>query len=336
MGLPSIICSLGSCHYPGEWLALQDAEIISSLREAPAFMTGLGARSTVHALWTMARPLLLLVVVPIYVIGCLIARVFGYELTLAPFLWGLAALIPVVIAAHYANEYADVETDALTQRTPFSGGSGALPDGAAPRSLALAAAWVFLGIGLIVALAGLFSGNLNPAALSMWAIGTVIGLAYSLPPFRLAWRGWSEAINTGLIALILPLYGFAVHTESLDWRVFVGCLPFALLIFVLILSTNWADREADAQVGKKTLATRLAPRQLRGLYLAAVLLGVGLQLLLLGSILPPVVVLSSLLALPVLLWAASRFTRIHSPLPTVVAMLVLMPLQLGAWVVAGS
>jgi 1,4-dihydroxy-2-naphthoate octaprenyltransferase len=284
----------------------------------------------------MARPLLLLVVVPIYIIGCLIARVFAYELTTSAFLWGLAALIPVVIAAHYANEYADVETDALTERTPFSGGSGALPAGEAPRSLALVAAWVFLGLGAAVALAGLVTGHLNLAALSMWAIGTLVGLAYSLPPFKLAWRGWSEAINTGLIALILPLYGFAVHTQTLDWRVFVGCLPFALLIFVLILSTNWADRDADAQVGKKTLATRLAPRTLRWLYLAAVLLGIGLQLLLIGAILPPIVVLSSLLALPVLLWAASRFTRIHSPLPTVLAMLVLMPLQLGAWVVAGS
>lgn len=101
--------------------------------------------TSVRALWRMARPLLLLVVIPIYMIGCLIARSFGYPLTLASLLWGLAALLPVLLATHYANEYADVETDALTRRTPFSGGSGVLPEGGAPRTLALSAAWILAG-----------------------------------------------------------------------------------------------------------------------------------------------------------------------------------------------
>jgi 1,4-dihydroxy-2-naphthoate octaprenyltransferase len=284
----------------------------------------------------MARPLLLLVVVPIYIIGSLIARSFGYPLTAAAFAWGLGALIPVVIAAHFANEFSDVETDALTRRTPFSGGSGVLPEGGAPRSLALSAAGLFLAAGVLVALAGFLTGVLAPAALLMWALGTLIGMAYSLPPFKLAWRGWSEAVNAGLIALVLPLYGFAVHTRALDWRVLVGCVPFALLIFVLILATNWSDREADAQVGKRTLANRLAPPQLRRVYLGAMILGFGLQPLLAGTILPTVVVWSSFPALPVMAWAATRFTRVHTPLPTVLALLVMMPLQIAAWVVSGS
>lgn len=293
-------------------------------------------RTKVAALWGMARPLLLLVVVPIYLIGCLIARAFGHALDGSTFFWGLTALIPVVLAAHYANEYADVETDALTRRTPFSGGSGVIARGGVPRSLALSAAWAFLGLGMLLAAAGWLTGNLKPPALLVWAIGTFTGLAYSLPPFRLAWRGWSEAINAGLIALVLPLYGYAVHTGTLDWQVLVGCLPFALLIFILILATNWADREADSQVGKHTLANRLAPYQLRRLYVAAMILGFGLQPLLVGSILPPLVVWSSLPAVPFMFWAARRFTRVHSPLPTVLAMLVMMPLQLGAWFLAAG
>jgi len=40
---------------------------------------------------------------------------------------GLIILISATLAAHYANEYVDVDTDSLTRRTWFSGGSGVLP-----------------------------------------------------------------------------------------------------------------------------------------------------------------------------------------------------------------
>jgi 1,4-dihydroxy-2-naphthoate octaprenyltransferase len=192
-----------------------------------------------------------------------------------------------------------------------------------------------LGIGIIITLSGLLLDVLNPIAFILWLLGTFTGMAYSLPPFKFAWRGWSEVINAGLIALVLPLYGFAIHTRRFDWYVLLGCLPFALLIFILILSTNWADRDADAQVGKVTLANRLAPQQLRRVYAWAMIAGFVIQPLLTDAVLPSLVVLSSLPAIPFMIWAAIRFTKIHSPHPTVLAMLVMMPLQLGAWYLLG-
>lgn len=54
------------------------------------------------------------VVTPIYVIGSLIARNSGCPFKTSTFIWGLAALIPAVLAALFANEYMDIETDALT------------------------------------------------------------------------------------------------------------------------------------------------------------------------------------------------------------------------------
>jgi 1,4-dihydroxy-2-naphthoate octaprenyltransferase len=47
---------------------------------------------------------------------------------------GALALLSAAMAVHYANEYADAETDALTVRTPSSGGSGALERTDLPRS----------------------------------------------------------------------------------------------------------------------------------------------------------------------------------------------------------
>ena len=284
----------------------------------------------------MARPLLLLAVLPIYWIGGLIARAFGQGWDLVRFWWGLAVLVPVTLASHYANEYADFETDALTVRTPFSGGSGVLAEQAGLRRGALWAAALLVISGLLAAWAGLRTGALSPWSLALWAAGTVFSLAYSLPPFKLAWRGWSEVINAVIIALLLPLYGYTVQAGYPAWTVVVGCLPFALLIFSLILATNWADRDADRQVGKMTLSARLRRPLLRRLYAAAAFLGIALQPLLIGVALPPLVAWSSLPAAPVIYWAWTRYTKTHSPLPTVIAMLTLLPLQLWAWIAVGT
>ncbi len=284
---------------------------------------------------TMARPLLLLVIAPIYSIGSLIARASGFRWDSSLFWWGLAGLLPVVIAANYANEYTDFQTDALTERTPFSGGSGVLVQNLTLRRTALWAVWVFTLIGAALALLGFLARALNPNALLLWVLGTLVGIAYSLPPFKLAWRGWSEVINAVLIGLLLPLYGYTIQSGRLNWQVVIGCIPFALLVFVFILSTNWADREADRAVGKYTLSARLTQTQLRRLYAGSAFLGFALQPFLVGTILPKEVVLSSVPAIPFLIWAGTRYTHIHSPLPTVIALLILLPLQLAAWIIVG-
>lgn len=69
----------------------------------------------------------------------LVAGIIAYALGLSmayhdigmiewPLAWlGLVILISATLMAHYANEYADVDTDSITRRTFFSGGSGVLP-----------------------------------------------------------------------------------------------------------------------------------------------------------------------------------------------------------------
>ncbi len=283
----------------------------------------------------MARPLLLIVISPIYLIGSLIARDVGFRWDSRLFWWGLLTLLPAVLAANYANEYTDFQTDALTDRTPFSGGSGVLVQDVSLRRTAIWAVWFFTLMGMALAWVGFRAGALNPSAIFLWVVGTFVGIAYSLPPFKLAWRGWSEAVNAALIGLLLPLYGYAVQSGRLNWLVLIGCIPFSLLVFVFILSTNWADRDADRAVGKYTLSARLTQTHLRRLYAGSAFLGFALQPFLIGAILPKEVVLSSLPAIPFLIWAGTRYTRIHSPHPTVIALLILLPLQLAAWVIVG-
>lgn len=54
----------------------------------------------------------------------------------------------------------------------------------------------------------------------------------------------------------LPVYVYVVQAGPLDPQVVLIFIPFGTLVFVNLLATTWADREADAAVEKFTLATR--------------------------------------------------------------------------------
>ncbi|MFP4321442.1 MAG: prenyltransferase [Anaerolineales bacterium] len=288
------------------------------------------------ALWGMARPVIMLSVFLVYIAGLLIARAAGYSLDAEPIGWGFVALLLVSLSIHYTNEYADYETDALTRPTLYSGGSGVLPAGDVPRRVALYAAWGTLLPGLAVGIVAWALGILSAGSVALLAVGAFFGWMYSLPPLKLAWQGWGEFDNAVLGGVFLHLYGYSVLAEDISPGIALAVVPFTMLTFNNLLATTWADREADAQVGKFTLATRYTPQTLRRLYAGVALAAYGLSLALGGWLLPWSVVLGGFLALPVLAWGWRTYTRWHSPYPTSNAMVVFLFGQMLGWFVAGN
>ena len=279
----------------------------------------------------MSRPAQLLAIILVYLYGSIVAWAHEANVNLNAFIFGLLVVLLISASIHFANEYADYETDSLTQRTPYSGGSGALQDlGLHPR-VALISAWLALLFGSILAVLGFFSGILNPIALVVLFAGAFLGWMYSLRPLALAWRGWGELDNALLGGVALPLYAYLVQSGELDPWVVLIFIPFGMLAFVNLLATTWADRDADRSVGKFTLATRWSTSRLRFLYLAVavgafVYLGIFNQLLY-----PQRVFLASFLVVPVVLWGFVAYTRQNSPFPSVAAMVVFLLIQVAAW-----
>lgn len=287
-------------------------------------------RVTLEALARMSRPSHLLLIATVYGLGTSIAIARGAAVDLLGVATGLIALLPVAASVHYANEYADHETDALTVRTPFSGGSGALPDTGMDRSLAIKAAWISVGVGLGFAAVCLIHGYPIPA-LGVLAIGAIVGWQYSVPPLQLAWHGWGELDNALAGGVVLPAYGYAVSAGTVDPVIVLASVPFFALVFANLLDTTWPDRDADAQVGKFTLATRWPRRRLRLLYLVAIGLWIGSTIAFRGSVLPPLVADAGLAVAPLVLWGFLRYTRSRSPFPTVAAMVLTAVIHLVAW-----
>ena len=288
-------------------------------------------RTLFRILFETARPAQLLLILGVFSFGVLVALTAGGQTSLPAVLAGALALLPTAASVHYINEYADYETDALTDRTPFSGGSGALQRSGLPRELARDAAVVSLLVGGILTGVVALGGWLSPIAVLLLAIIAVFGWQYSVGPLQLAWRGLGELDNAALGGLVLPVYGGAVVGGRLAF-VALASLPFFLVVLLNLFATQWPDREADRTVGKRTLAVRWSRPRLRRVYVGvAVLAGVAL-LLLTGRIIPVPVALASLPVAPLLVYAAWGFTERHVPWPTVTAMVALLIFQTAGWV----
>jgi len=293
-------------------------------------MTSVCVATRIKALWLASRPSQLALIALVYALGVGMGR----APTTVPLSWpsvtvGGAVLLPVALGVHYTNEYADAETDRLTDRTPFSGGSGAIERTGVGRALLARAAAIATVVGLAGALVGWLTGHLSVTALALLSGITVAGLAYSLPPAALIRRGVGELTNAVLGGALLPLYGVAV-VGRVSVTAVVSIVPFTVLVGCNLLATHWPDRDADAAVGKRTLAVRWSPRRLRLAYwllaCAAVLSTVALA----GRVLPVPVVAAQAVALPSLFWGGLVLTRQRSPFPAVLTMV----LHAGAGTVA--
>ena len=287
------------------------------------------AGTIAYVLWRLSRPSQVALIGLVYALGIAVASGHGFDVTHRSILIGVLGLLPVAVSVHYANEFADYETDALTTRTPFSGGSGALIDTGLPRRFALVAA-VAAGILAVFSLVVL-SRTLSPTAVALLTVIVIAGWQYSVGPFRLAWRGLGEVTNAALGGVLLPLYGYAVVTGTVTVEAALTTIPFVLVVFVNLLETTWPDRAADAAVGKRTLATRWSRTRLRAVYILGSLLA-GLSVLALaGTVLPVRLSVLTLCAMGGLVWGSHRFTRRETPFPAVVTMVLVALVMTGGW-----
>lgn len=295
----------------------------------------MSVRTVLYVVFHTSRPSQLLLIAGVYLFGAVVAVAHGAALSRELLAIGAVPLLLVSASVHYANEFADYETDARTERTPFSGGSGALHETGLPRTVPLYTGVSCLALGTVLTGVLWVTGWLPTPAVGLLGIITVFGWQYSVFPLKLAWRGLGEVTNAALGGLVLPMYGAAVLEGGL-LTVGLASVPFFLFVLLNLFATQWPDREADAAVGKRTLAVRWPPERLRAAYVAIALFA-GLSLVVLHpaapgpAVLPTVVVLASLLVVPLVVWAARGYTKRHVPWPTVGAMVGLVLVQFVGW-----
>jgi 1,4-dihydroxy-2-naphthoate octaprenyltransferase len=258
----------------------------------------------------LARPLVIVAGLLAFLTGACMAYWRLGMLPLAETTAGLAIMVSAIVMGHYANEYADFDTDSVTRRTLFSGGSGVLPSGVVPRSWALYAAVAFLGITASLTAVCYVLGLINWSVLLLVAVGVPLGWFYSMPPLRLE-RTWIGELDNALLGTMMFLIGYMAPVGVLDLEAIALSIPVFLAVLVNLLTVHYADRKADEMVGKRTMAVIMGRRTIA---LFAFLVGLMYVLSLpLLALLPIPVAISSFATVPIALWAIYGFVRDGGP-----------------------
>ncbi|MGC3874918.1 prenyltransferase [Halomonas sp. GXIMD04776] len=236
------------------------------------------------------------------------------------------------------NEYDDFHSglDLITRRTPFSGGSGALPEhpSAAPQVLIVAIATL---VG-IAAIGMYFLWQRGWPMLIIGLSGVFLMVAYTRWLTRSPlWCLLAPGLGFGPIMVLGTLVALGGHIDAVALTVSAVTL---LLVSELLLINQFPDVEADRRIGRRhlpiVLGLPIASRWVAGLLLGA------FALIALGQLsnLMPMDAWLAWLMLPAALWIALRLPRalkdevaLQQTLSVNVATLLttLMLLSAGLW-----
>jgi 1,4-dihydroxy-2-naphthoate polyprenyltransferase len=212
----------------------------------------------VGVVWNAVRPRSLTVaVLPVLVGTTALAPSRAWSVGVAVGCLGVAVLLQAG-----TNAVNDAE-DALT-------GADAVPT--AMPSLSLRRGWITarqarrIGLGALGAAAVLgFCLALavgRPWLLGLGAAGVVIGWAYTAPPLRLAYRPLGELASGGPMGVGITWGTAAAQAgaRAVPASVLWAGGMLAVATAAILHANNARDRESDARIGKRTVATYLSPR----------------------------------------------------------------------------
>jgi len=162
------------------------------------------------------------------------------------------------ISVNALNEYFDYKSgvDLKTRRTPFSGGSGALPAGLVSAREAL-----WLGWGTLIAITPIgiyFTIIKGWQLLPLLIIAAICVIFYTPVILKNDWPEWAPGVGLGA----LPVLGiYFAQTGEYNVPVIIASIIPGILVHNLLLLNEFPDVEADATANRKTLPITIGPRK---------------------------------------------------------------------------
>lgn len=235
---------------------------------------------------------------------------------LLAFLGGLTAHISV----NALNEYTDCKSglDARTTRTPFSGGSGALPGQPELAWVALATGLVTLAITAGIGLYFLALQRLALLPIGLLGLVTIVAYTPRLtrhPALCLVAPG----LGFGPLMVVGTQVALTGHSTATGWV--ASLIPFFLVSNLLLLN-QFPDLEADRSVGRNHVLIVLGPArgaQIYAAFLAAAYVSIIAGVLL--GVLPPLGLLG-LATVPLAVLAARGAARFGTDIPRLLPYLI--------------
>ena len=237
------------------------------------------------------------------------------------------------------NEYFDYRSgvDFETIKTPFSGGSGALPSGLITPKQALS-----LGIVTFIILIPIgiyFTIVKGWLLLPLLFVATLCIILYTPFILKMGWPEWAPGVGLG----ILPVLGlYFVQTGGYTLHALIASVPSGILVHNLLLLNEFPDVDVDKKFGRRTMPIVFGSKKASVFYS---LMTIIVYLWIIGSIIAkimPIYCLLALMTLPLALKAIKgslRFQemdRLMSALASNVMVVLLTQFLLGVgYILAG-
>lgn len=201
-------------------------------------------------------------------IPMLVATALAYNLkgafNLYWLFWTVIGIYLIEIGKNAINEVVDFNSgvDCFVkekERTPFSGGKKTIVDG----KLTVYEAKIIAVLTMAVAaLIGIYiSFYHEPKVFIIGLVGFIFAIIYSLPPFKLAYRGLGE-FTVGLTFGPLILLGtYLVQAHSISGEIILVSLPIGLLITNVLWINQYPDYRADKKGAKMNWVVRLGRKK---------------------------------------------------------------------------
>jgi 1,4-dihydroxy-2-naphthoate octaprenyltransferase len=251
---------------------------------------------------TVIRVPFLILALILGILGAAVAwyesRRFGSPFDMKYALLATFGLLVAHAAVNIFNEYFDCRSglDYRTRRTPFSGGSGAVPSG-----LLTVHETLWLGIACLVCIIpiGVFFTLVKGWMLvPLLVLSMLLIILYTPLILKMGYPEWSPGLGLG----ILPVMGaYFVHTGEYTLTAFIASMPSYFLVHNLLLLNEFPDVEADITVKRRTLPIVFGKKGAAVVFSLFVLL---VYLWIVGAVMlhtMPVFTLLALLTLPIAL-----------------------------------
>lgn len=202
------------------------------------------AKSTIQAM----RPPFLLLTPICVMLGVSLASYQGLNINWTNVLLALLAATMAHVSVNTLNEYQDFKSglDLKTNKTPFSGGSGSLPDN--PNAAKAVLISTFITLGLTVFIGCYLAWKVGPSLWVLGAIGVFVIITYTrlinrLPLCCLLASGFCFGI-------IMVTGGYMVASGVFSTSIIlVAMVPFFLVNNLLLLN-QYPDADIDRQFGR--------------------------------------------------------------------------------------
>jgi 1,4-dihydroxy-2-naphthoate octaprenyltransferase len=215
--------------------------------------------SRARALWLTARPKTLsAAVIPVLVGTALVSGLGGHpQIWIAGF--ALLSAIMIQIGTNYVNDAIDFWKGADTD-TRLGDARAAQSGWFSPRAVMGMGIFCF-AVAMAFGVPLVWEGGYPILVIGVFSL--LMGYSYTGGPFPLAYLGLGDLFVILFFGLIAVGGVFFLQTKFYALPALVAGLQIGLLATVLIAINNLRDLDQDREVGKRTMAVRLGPKNAR-------------------------------------------------------------------------